>query len=216
MVTQIKHRSAHSGERILGGTLKKLHRFLALCERNPEIVLEHIKTLLAHGAKPRELADRWNSEVCPFLVEARVDRETAIATAADRVIYKIMARDGCITWDTARFVQNLSERANNSKLSLRRVLADVEKRALAMLAEPSAWPREQEKCAYEELRVLEAKNAKSTEKVPTYPNTQNSTFTWRKPAENRDLIFGLDEKTLILATRGPSPAGNANEDRFNG
>ena len=199
-----------------GSTATKVQRFLSLCNRDPELVLEHIKTLLAHGANPRELADRWNSEISPFLVEAKITRKAAICTAIDRVIYKFMERDGQIIGDTARFIRNISDRANNSRQSLRRILADIEKRALAMLAEPSAWPKDQEKSAHEKLRVLEAKNAKSSEKVSTYLNTQNSTFTRLKPAENCDLNLSLDENTAIVATREPLPTENAIDGCFDG
>ena len=160
-------------------------RFTGLCERDPALVLDHVKTLLAHGGKPRELAEQWNSGIAPFLLEAGVDRKTAIGFAIDRVINKFLGRDGCITGDTARFVGGLFNRATGSKQALKRVLADIEKRTETMLAEPPAWPLEKERLAQIQAHVLEQKTVKKPFQVPRYRNTENSEFCVLTPAENR-------------------------------
>lgn len=189
----------------LTGTARKLQRFDENCLHDPAPVHERVKTLLARGANWSDLVDEWNTGSAQFLVEAGIDRKTAIRIVIDRVISGFRDRDAIVTSDAARFVRALSNQSHASKLSLRKILARIEKLAGDELARGPILDLEKERRAQKVVHQLEWQESqispKSAVRIHKYPNTQNSEYRWLKPAEILELNRGLDGESATERNR---------------
>lgn len=120
----------------------------------------------------------------------------------ERVLLKFIERDGQATPDAVLFAARLKDRATGSRKSLRRTLQELEKRATAMLKEPTAWPLREEERTWKDL---ERKLQELPKKDTRYQRWSNSEFYVREPAENLGPNPGLVEGTPIGANRGVQP-----------